>query len=51
MEDRARIERLVAGALRSCIEAHGPITPEWIGSAAKRVISQLKAEERRKRES
>ena len=32
---------MIAGALRSQIHDHGPITPEWIGSAAKRVRCQL----------
>jgi hypothetical protein len=40
--DRQDNERRIAGALRSAIEAHGPITPEWIGSAAKRVESTLR---------
>jgi hypothetical protein len=30
------------GALRSAIEAHGPITAEHIGSAAKRILGNLK---------
>lgn len=29
--------KIVSGALRECINQHGPITTEWIGSAAKRV--------------
>jgi hypothetical protein len=37
-----RLERAVAGGLRSAIHAHGPITPEWIGSAVKRVIGNLR---------
>lgn len=35
------LERAVAGSLRDAINAHGPITPEWIGSAVKRVIGNL----------
>ena len=27
----------ITGALRQCINDHGPITKEWIGSAAKRI--------------
>lgn len=42
------LERQVAGALRSTIDAHGPITPQWIGSAAKRVTAQIEAEVKRK---
>lgn len=44
MSERRRLERLVAGALRSTIDAHGPITRKWIGSATKRVVSTLEAE-------
>ena len=40
--DRPDNERRIAGALRSAIGAHGPITSEWIGSAAKRVESTLR---------
>ncbi len=36
------LERAIAGALRSQIKDHGPITPEWIGSAVKRVLGNLK---------
>lgn len=36
------LERAIAGALRSQIKDHGPITPEWIGSAVKRIMGQLK---------
>ena len=40
--DRSENERRIAGALRTAIGAHGPITAEWIGSAAKRVESTLR---------
>lgn len=30
----------ISGALRNCITAHGPITPQFIGSATKRIYSQ-----------
>lgn len=40
--DRKKLERLLAGAMKSCIDAHGPITREWTGSAAKRMIGLLK---------
>lgn len=33
--------RIIAGNLRTCIKAHGPITVEHIGSAAKRITNQL----------
>ena len=36
------IERAVVGALRHAIRDHGPITPEQIGSAAKRIVGNLK---------
>jgi hypothetical protein len=42
MNDHDALLRVVIGALRSCIHDHGPITPEWIGSAAKRVVGNLK---------
>lgn len=35
------LERAIIGALRAAIRDHGPITPEWIGSAAKRILGQL----------
>lgn len=38
---RPDIERAISGALRSAIRAHGPITPEHIGSAAKRIAGNL----------
>lgn len=34
-------ERAIAGALRSAIADHGPITPDRIGSAVKRIVGQL----------
>lgn len=39
-----KLLRIVTGALRSCINDHGPITSEWIGSAGKRIAAQLKGE-------
>ena len=33
--------RVISGALKSCIDAHGPISKEWVGSAAKRVRRAL----------
>lgn len=38
---QARIEKRIAGGLRSCINDHGPITKEFIGSAAKRIRISL----------
>lgn len=40
--DRPTVEKAIAGAIKSCIIAHGPVTPEFIGSAAKRVFGQLR---------
>ena len=37
----ADTRKLIAGALRNCIHAHGPITENWIDSAAKRIEGQL----------
>ena len=39
-----QLEHEVAGALRSCIDAHGPITKQWIGSAAKRIVKSCALE-------
>lgn len=40
---RSRLESQVAGALRSCIDAHGPITKAYLGSAAKRAVAAVAA--------
>jgi len=40
-ERRDRLERAVAGGLRSAIHDHGPITADWIGSTVKRVVGAL----------
>ena len=36
------IDIIIAGAIRTAIHAHGPITKEWIGSATKRIAQQLR---------
>ena len=36
------LHRVIAGGLRQAIHDHGPITPEWIGSATKRVYVNLR---------
>jgi hypothetical protein len=41
-DPRRSLERTVAGALSETIWTHGPITHEWIGSAVKRVLGQLR---------
>jgi hypothetical protein len=38
----AGFERAIAGALRDTIRTHGPITPEWVGSATKRILGNLR---------
>lgn len=43
VELRALLMRQIAGALRTCIQEHGPITRDWIGSAAKRAAAQVEA--------
>jgi hypothetical protein len=35
------LRRAVIGALRSTIKDHGPITPEHVRSAAKRILGKL----------
>jgi hypothetical protein len=39
--NRDRVQRIIAGALRSTIDAHGPVTLDWIDSASKRIANQL----------
>jgi hypothetical protein len=34
--------KVIAGALRTCIDSHGPIEARHIGSAEKRIRSQLR---------
>ncbi len=41
-DGHAGIEHAIAGALRSAIHAHGPITPETIGSAVERIVGSLR---------
>jgi hypothetical protein len=41
---RTQLEKRIAGALKDCINQHGPITSELTGSAAKRVGGLLKQE-------
>lgn len=38
---RDRIIRLINGAIRSTIDKHGPITKEFVGSAAKRIYGAI----------
>jgi len=36
------VERAIAGALRATIQDHGPVTPNVIGSAVKRIMGNLR---------
>jgi hypothetical protein len=35
-------QKRINNALRNCIDAHGPITKEWVSSASKRIIGQIR---------
>ena len=48
---RARLEKAVAGAIRSSIHAHGSITPGLLGSVSKRVVGAIKDYNRYARET
>ena len=37
----SELHNTVVGALKDCINAHGPINKEWIGSAAKRIVNAI----------
>lgn len=38
-----QLQKEIGGVLRCVIDAHGPITPEKIGSASKRLVALMKA--------
>lgn len=40
-QDKERIRRSIQGALKNCIDAHGPITNAYAMSASKRILGQL----------
>lgn len=42
-EDHRKLLKIVNGALKSCIDTHGPIDKRMISSASKRVVGQLSA--------
>ena len=42
-KEHKQLLKVVNGAIKSCIDTHGPITREWVGSAGKRVIGALKS--------
>ncbi len=49
LSNRGLLERQVVGALRDCVNAHGPITRDLANSAAKRVIGAIKTFNRKVR--
>lgn len=42
--NRDWVHKIACGALKDTIRAHGPITQEWTGSAAKRVAGRIMGE-------
>jgi hypothetical protein len=44
VENKTWVNKLVSGALRETIIAHGPITRDRIGSAAKRIAGRITGE-------
>lgn len=42
-KEHKKLLKVINGALKSCITAHGPITLDQIGSAGKRIIGALKS--------
>jgi hypothetical protein len=49
--EHKKLLKVVNGALKSCISAHGPITAFWIGSAGKRIMGALKSYDQGKEKS
>jgi hypothetical protein len=49
--ERVIESRRISGALKTAINAHGPITMVLIGSATKRIIGSLLTNEKHKKES
>lgn len=45
-----RFARQIAAALSETIKVHGPITPELVGSATKRIAAALREEMKRERD-
>jgi len=50
LRNRSEIEREIVGALKSAMDAHGPITPANVNSAAKRVYKTLGSLAKRQRD-
>ena len=42
-EEHRKLLKVVNGALKSAIKAHGPIDSYWIGSAGKRILGAIKS--------
>lgn len=42
-KDRDPLERAILGALKNTVKIHGPIGPELIGSAAKRIVGEIRS--------
>lgn len=42
-KEHKRLLKVINGAIKSCIDSHGPISKDWIGSAGKRVMGALKS--------
>lgn len=49
-KEHKKLLKIINGALKSCIKAHGPIDQKWIGSASKRVIGALKSYDQGKKD-
>jgi hypothetical protein len=43
-KDKMWIQKIVCGALRGAINAHGPITKDLVGSAGKRISGSIYGE-------
>mgnify|MGYP001569726791 CR=1 FL=1 len=41
LSNRSAVKKMIVGAIKDTINSHGPITKEWTGSAAKRVIAHF----------
>ncbi len=41
MTAHEHLEQAIKGALRETIKTHGPVTPELIGSATKRIVGDV----------
>ena len=46
----AELEKEIAGALKRTIDAHGPISKDYIGSATKRIAAAIREAAKRERD-